>query len=254
MPLLQGQASAGSSLTSPPCYVVEVEAPAPPGWCSEGSLFAFHGTSLENLHSIIHNGLLNLSGTALQRTGAIHGDGIYCSTVIKRSCTLSPSHPLSLLNQHSSFSSTSHNVCPSCCVTLLLIAPRCSFPMMLQNFDVAFSFCIPGSAGPRPSTMGRKLRIMLLCEVAAGGLPGVDSRLPDKYLVVKSAEHVRVRFILVYVDEAAAGRGKESSISSGSGVQHVLTRLRDAVPVSGGALVVIFYAILLYFIGMAAKN
>ena len=100
MHLLQGQASTGSSLSSPPSYAVEVEAPAPQGWCSEGSLFAFHdGTSLENLHSIIHNGLLNpSSGTALQRTGVIHGDGIYFSTVIKRNHTL----PLSLLKQNSS--------------------------------------------------------------------------------------------------------------------------------------------------------
>ena len=126
--------------------------------------------------------------------------------------------------------------------------------MRPQNFDVAFSFCVPSSTGPFPSAMGRKLRVMLLCEVAAAGLPGADSRLPDKYLVVKSAEHVRVRFILVYVDEAATGRGKENSISSGSGVHQVLTRLREAVPVSGGTLVVIFYAILLCFIGMAAKR
>ena len=89
--------------------------------------------------------------------------------------------------------------------------------------------------------MGRKLRVMLICKAAAGGLPGVDSRLPDNYLVVKSAKHVRVRFILVCVDEAVAGIGKESSISRGSGMQHVLTRrLWDAVPViSGGALVMI---------------
>ncbi len=34
-----------------------------------GKVLAFHGTHLENVHSILHLGLLNLSGTRLQRTG-----------------------------------------------------------------------------------------------------------------------------------------------------------------------------------------
>lgn len=40
-------------------------------------VWALHGTSFENMHSILHNGLLNLSGTYLQRTGAAFGNGIY---------------------------------------------------------------------------------------------------------------------------------------------------------------------------------
>ncbi len=43
-------------------------------------VLAFHGTSFENLYSILQNGLLNLTGTLLQRTGANYGDGIYLST------------------------------------------------------------------------------------------------------------------------------------------------------------------------------
>lgn len=43
-------------------------------------IVAYHGTHLENLHSILHTGLQNLSGTKLQRTGAILGSGIYLST------------------------------------------------------------------------------------------------------------------------------------------------------------------------------
>lgn len=42
---------------------------------------AYHGTHLENLHSIIHTGLQSMSGTRLQRTGANFGAGIYLSTV-----------------------------------------------------------------------------------------------------------------------------------------------------------------------------
>ncbi|KAL4443726.1 hypothetical protein ABPG75_011463 [Micractinium tetrahymenae] len=43
-------------------------------------VLAFHGTSMENVWSILHNGLLNASGTRLERTGAAFGKGIYFST------------------------------------------------------------------------------------------------------------------------------------------------------------------------------
>lgn len=45
-----------------------------------GAVTAFHGTSFENLHSIAKHGLLNLSGTNMQRNGAIFGRGVYLST------------------------------------------------------------------------------------------------------------------------------------------------------------------------------
>lgn len=38
---------------------------------------AWHGTSFENLWSILHHGLLNMSGTRMQRVGAAFGEGIY---------------------------------------------------------------------------------------------------------------------------------------------------------------------------------
>lgn len=64
-----------------PSYVLGVDPPANDTWGAASSVYAFHGTSLENLHSILHTGLVVLSGTALERTGALHGSGIYCSTV-----------------------------------------------------------------------------------------------------------------------------------------------------------------------------
>jgi len=44
-----------------------------------GSVFAFHGSSIENWHSIIRNGLKNASGSKLQVNGAAYGSGIYMS-------------------------------------------------------------------------------------------------------------------------------------------------------------------------------
>lgn len=43
------------------------------------TMFAFHGSSIENWHSILRNGLYNASGTKHQVNGAAHGAGIYLS-------------------------------------------------------------------------------------------------------------------------------------------------------------------------------
>ncbi|CAE7755807.1 PARP6 [Symbiodinium pilosum] len=45
-----------------------------------GTSFAFHGSSSENWHSILRNGLKNASNTKLMTCGAAHGPGIYLST------------------------------------------------------------------------------------------------------------------------------------------------------------------------------
>jgi len=44
-----------------------------------GSTFAFHGSSIENWHSILRRGLINASGTKFQVNGAAYGSGIYLS-------------------------------------------------------------------------------------------------------------------------------------------------------------------------------
>jgi hypothetical protein len=44
--------------------------------------FLFHGSGLNNWHSILHNGLKNYSGTKNQLNGATYGNGIYLSNSI----------------------------------------------------------------------------------------------------------------------------------------------------------------------------
>ncbi len=44
-----------------------------------GSVFAFHGSHIENWHSILRHGLINASGTKHQMHGAVYGKGIYLS-------------------------------------------------------------------------------------------------------------------------------------------------------------------------------
>ena len=45
-----------------------------------GSMFCFHGSSMENWYSIMRNGLRNLSNTTLMTAGAAYGVGIYASS------------------------------------------------------------------------------------------------------------------------------------------------------------------------------
>ena len=49
------------------------------GKAEHGSTFAFHGSNVENWHSIMRNGLVNATGTKLQLHGASYGSGIYLS-------------------------------------------------------------------------------------------------------------------------------------------------------------------------------
>ncbi|XP_061630832.1 protein mono-ADP-ribosyltransferase PARP6 isoform X1 [Phyllopteryx taeniolatus] len=46
-----------------------------------GSTFAFHGSHVENWHSILRNGLVNASNTKFQIHGAAYGKGIYLSPI-----------------------------------------------------------------------------------------------------------------------------------------------------------------------------
>eukprot|EP00003_Mantamonas_plastica_P027962 TRINITY_DN6156_c0_g2_i4.p1 TRINITY_DN6156_c0_g2~~TRINITY_DN6156_c0_g2_i4.p1 ORF type:complete len:181 (+),score=35.85 TRINITY_DN6156_c0_g2_i4:312-854(+) len=54
-----------------------------------GSYFAFHGSPVENWHSIMRHGLKNASGTKLQLHGTAHGHGVYLSTLSSTSFSYS---------------------------------------------------------------------------------------------------------------------------------------------------------------------
>jgi len=50
-----------------------------------GTIFAFHGSPVENWHCILRTGLRNASGTKLQLNGAAYGNGIYLSPLAQTS-------------------------------------------------------------------------------------------------------------------------------------------------------------------------
>lgn len=50
-----------------------------------GTIYAFHGSVIENWHSILRNGLKVASGTNLQLNGSAYGKGVYCSKSLQLS-------------------------------------------------------------------------------------------------------------------------------------------------------------------------
>ena len=70
-----------------PTYVMKVDLPEDPYFDKlvkkYGKKLAFHGSPIENFHSILHNGLKNMSGTRHMSTGAAFGDGIYLAQDLK---------------------------------------------------------------------------------------------------------------------------------------------------------------------------
>lgn len=46
---------------------------------SQDFCYLFHGSAIENWHSIIRNGIFNASGTKMMTTGAAYGNGVYLS-------------------------------------------------------------------------------------------------------------------------------------------------------------------------------
>ncbi|XP_005929192.1 protein mono-ADP-ribosyltransferase PARP6 isoform X1 [Haplochromis burtoni] len=64
-------------ISSPPCKEAHFQTAKK----LYGSTFAFHGSHIENWHSILRNGLVNASYTKLQLHGAAYGKGIYLSPI-----------------------------------------------------------------------------------------------------------------------------------------------------------------------------
>lgn len=108
----------------------------------------------------------------------------------------------------------------------------------LQDMQVAFSFCKPGSVGPWVECqLGRKMRALLVCEVNKEVAVTNDQGLPEKYIVIKAAGQVRVRYVLLYVDDRPA------SVPQWQG--------RQPQVVDSGTMLIIIYGLLLAAIGLS---
>lgn len=106
-----------------------------------------------------------------------------------------------------------------------------------QDMHVAFSFCHAGNIGPwTECQMGRKLRALLVCEVNKELAVTTEQGLPEKYIVIQAAGQVRVRYVLVYVDD------RPPTLPPGWKGQR--PRLLDS-----GTMLILLYGVLLMMIG-----
>ncbi|CAI7817229.1 unnamed protein product [Closterium sp. NIES-53] len=195
---------------------------------AHGSVMAFHGTPSENMHGILRCGLLNLSRTALQRNGSMHGEGIYLSTDPTVAFTFSQA-------------SDATHALPS-------LAPP-SRPPSSSTGSLS-----PAPDGWRCSELGAAPRFVLLCEVITGH--GVRCSAPSPacgklesqqgaqqqahgerqqqqqqqqqqqlgtYVVVENPCMLRIRYIMVYTTAPATPPLHPSSaLAAGSPVQHTV--------------------------------
>uniref|UniRef100_A0A8C6UV24 Poly [ADP-ribose] polymerase n=1 Tax=Neogobius melanostomus TaxID=47308 RepID=A0A8C6UV24_9GOBI len=130
-----------------------------------GSTFAFHGSHIENWHSVLRNGLVNASYTKLQLHGAAYGKGIYLSPISSISFGYSGMNGLFLAigRYVSPFSS------------LATLSPRPIQSRFLQS---------------------RNLNCIALCEV----ITSKDLQKHGNIWVCPVSDHVCTRFFFVYED------------------------------------------------------
>uniref|UniRef100_A0A8C7I721 Poly [ADP-ribose] polymerase n=1 Tax=Oncorhynchus kisutch TaxID=8019 RepID=A0A8C7I721_ONCKI len=126
-----------------------------------GSTFAFHGSHIENWHSVLRNGLVNASYTKLQLHGAAYGKGIYLS-------------PISSI----SFGYSGRNDPLSCRQWSALTLSVFSRPVLSRFLQ------------------SRNLNCIALCEV----ITSKDLQKHGNIWVCPVSDHVCTRFFFVYED------------------------------------------------------
>ncbi|KAG7318285.1 hypothetical protein KOW79_018040 [Hemibagrus wyckioides] len=134
-----------------------------------GSTFAFHGSHIENWHSILRNGLVVASKTKLQLHGAIYGSGIYLSPLS------SISFGYSGINKKQQKIASKDETATNKTNIHLQSQKKGQQPQFLQS---------------------RNLKCIALCEV----ITSPDLHKHGDIWVVPNTDHVCTRFFFVYED------------------------------------------------------
>ncbi|XP_076857180.1 protein mono-ADP-ribosyltransferase PARP8 [Brachyhypopomus gauderio] len=134
-----------------------------------GSTFAFHGSHIENWHSILRNGLVVASNTRLQLHGAIYGSGIYLSPLS------SISFGYSGMNKKQQKVTSKDETATNKTNIHLQSQKKGQQPQFLQS---------------------RNLKCIALCEV----ITSPDLHKHGDIWVVPNTDHVCTRFFFVYED------------------------------------------------------
>ncbi|XP_036385812.1 protein mono-ADP-ribosyltransferase PARP8-like [Megalops cyprinoides] len=135
-----------------------------------GSTFAFHGSHIENWHSILRNGLVVASNTRLQLHGAIYGSGIYVSPMSSISFGYS-----GMNKKQQKVASKDETASNSKTNASLQSQKKGQQPQFLQS---------------------RNLKCIALCEV----ITSPDLHKHGDIWVVPNTDHVCTRFFFVYED------------------------------------------------------
>ncbi|KAG0602136.1 hypothetical protein M758_11G162700 [Ceratodon purpureus] len=156
-----------------------------------GSFYAFHGTSAENLHSILRCGLLNMSNSQLQRNGCMFGEGVYLST--------DPGVAYSFCKSGTGWT---HSFCGS----------RVRYMLVCE-------------------VAGRHALRTEATTSISGSLkePASSSSVPNTYVLVKNSDLVKIRYVLVYTEPSrvqitlrSSSFGPPEILPEVSGTHHVV--------------------------------
>ncbi|XP_058164808.1 protein mono-ADP-ribosyltransferase PARP8 isoform X2 [Dasypus novemcinctus] len=150
-----------------------------------GSTFAFHGSHIENWHSILRNGLIVASNTRLQLHGAMYGSGIYLSPMS------SISFGYSGMNKKQKVSAKDEPASSS----------KSSNASQSQKKGQQSQFL-----------QSRNLKCIALCEV----ITSPDLHKHGEIWVVPNTDHVCTRFFFVYED----GQVGDANINTQEGGIH----------------------------------
>ncbi|XP_033035428.1 protein mono-ADP-ribosyltransferase PARP8 isoform X5 [Trachypithecus francoisi] len=150
-----------------------------------GSTFAFHGSHIENWHSILRNGLVVASNTRLQLHGAMYGSGIYLSPMS------SISFGYSGMNKKQKVSAKDEPASSS----------KSSNASQSQKKGQQSQFL-----------QSRNLKCIALCEV----ITSPDLHKHGEIWVVPNTDHVCTRFFFVYED----GQVGDANINTQEGGIH----------------------------------
>lgn len=207
-------------------------------------ILAYHGTDFSAVHSILHQGLLAASGTRLQTTGAVFGQGIYLSTDFATSFQFTKGRPAW---QHSTLGANLR------CVLVCEVAEQATLP----------SHSSTARSDSRQVTLQRQgLSLDVLCwlhQLAVDGVALVVAcvaaarsacpqhalevvravmgwhvcmcSLPDTYIVAPKPSDVQIKFLLVFSDDTLLGHSPRFSSSSAAGGR----RSTDAAAGDGAA-------------------
>uniref|UniRef100_A0AAY4BPS4 Poly [ADP-ribose] polymerase n=1 Tax=Denticeps clupeoides TaxID=299321 RepID=A0AAY4BPS4_9TELE len=139
------------------------------------STFAFHGSHIENWHSILRNGLVVASNTRLQLHGAIYGSGIYLSPLSSISFGYSGMNKKQQKVTSKDESVQTREKLHHVSRLILPAVTNCQQPQFLQS---------------------KNLKCIALCEV----ITSPDLHKHGDIWVVPNTDHVCTRFFFVYED------------------------------------------------------